>query len=379
MTRALLTEMLRSLRHNMSRFISLIIIVALGAGFFVGVKATSPSMTRTAERYFDDNNFMDIFIRCTYGLTDEDISALKKIGEVKGAQGEKFADGLLLVNDTPETDLDGSQLTVRAYGVNLGKLQNYYYGADDSDYINRVTLLEGRFPNQSNQCLVDASGLSTPDSFRIGNVITIAEDAGMDLSGLVQRQFEIVGIIRSPQYISFERGYTNVGSGKLGCFIFVPEEAINSEYYTEAYVTLKNSAEYAPFSEEYDNYVASVMDDIKIVADRRCEARRADLATTVPAKIAEAKALYSSVSAAANEQLTKAQQEIDKYKYYAENPEAAYQEAVNKAATAYGLAESQFNGSNAQYQAAVAQYDQMLQNYQNANSAAQQAEKNLDA
>lgn len=363
----------------MSRFISLIIIVALGAGFFVGVKATSPSMTRTAERYFDDNNFMDLFIRCSYGLTDDDISAIKKIGEVAGAQGERFADGLLLVNDAPETDLDGSQLTVRAYGVNLGKLQNYYYGADDSDYINRVTLLEGRFPNQSNQCLVDASGLSTPDSFKIGNVITIAEDAGMDLSGLVQKQFEIVGIIRTPQYISFERGYTNVGSGKLGCFIYVPDEAIRSEYYTEAYVTLKNSAGYAPFSEEYDDYVASVLDDIKLVADRRCEVRRADLATTIPAKIADAKALYSSVSAAANEQLTKAQQEIDKYKYYAENPEAAYQEAVNKAATAYGLAESQFNGSNAQYQAAVAQYDQMLQNYQNANSAAQQAEKNLDA
>ena len=173
----------------MSRFISLIIIVALGAGFFVGVKATSPSMTRTAERYFADNNFMDLFIRCSYGLTDDDISAIKKIGEVAGAQGERFADGLLLVNDAPETDLDGSQLTVRAYGVNLGKLQNYYYGADDSDYINRVTLLEGRFPNQSNQCLVDASGLSTPDSFKIGNVITIAEDAGMDLSGLVQKQF----------------------------------------------------------------------------------------------------------------------------------------------------------------------------------------------
>lgn len=372
--------MLRSLRHNMSRFVSLIIIVTLGAGFFVGVKVTPPSMTRTAANYFDDNNFMDLFIRCSYGLTADDVAALKRINEVEGAQGQKFADGLLLVNNSPCTDLDGSQITVRAYGVDLGKLQNYYYGADDSDYINRVTLLDGRFPTQSNQCLVDESSLSTPDQMKIGNVITIEPETGEDEdSPFAQTQFEIVGVIRTPLYISFERGYTTAGNGKLGCFVFVPNEALTSEYYSEAYVTLKNSASYDPFSTEYDEYVSSVMSDLQTVADTRCEVRRAELATTIPTVIDEATKLYNSVKTASDEQLSAAEAEIEQYRVYAEDPEGAYQQAVNQFAQAYGIAESAFNGSTQQYQAAVAQYDALLQNYQNANTAKQQADSDLSA
>ena len=42
MSQALLIDILRSIKRSVSRFISLIIIIALGAGFFVGMNSTGP-------------------------------------------------------------------------------------------------------------------------------------------------------------------------------------------------------------------------------------------------------------------------------------------------------------------------------------------------
>ena len=160
----------------MSRFISLIIIVALGTGFFVGFKSAGPSMSKTAEEYFKSNNLMDIRIQSPIGLTDDDINSIKKIQGVNGVMGQKFVDALILVNGQPEIDIDGSQISTRAYGINLAKLQEYYYGVHDENFINRPTLIEGTYPTKNNQCLVDESALSTPDSFKIGNIISFEAD-----------------------------------------------------------------------------------------------------------------------------------------------------------------------------------------------------------
>ena len=51
MSRALLLDILRTIRHTFSRFISLVVIVALGTGFFVGIKSAGPSMEETAKEY----------------------------------------------------------------------------------------------------------------------------------------------------------------------------------------------------------------------------------------------------------------------------------------------------------------------------------------
>ena len=75
MSKALLTDILRTIKRSMSRFISIIIIVALGTGFFVGVKSAAPSMEETAEQYFSDNNLMDLRVQSSIGLTEDDLNA----------------------------------------------------------------------------------------------------------------------------------------------------------------------------------------------------------------------------------------------------------------------------------------------------------------
>lgn len=366
MSKALLTDILRAIRRSFSRFVSIVIIVALGTGFFVGVKSAGPSMSMTADEYFSDNNLMDIRIQSTIGLTQSNIDAISKIDGVNGIMGEKFVDALVLVNGKPEIDIDGSQISTRAYGVNLNKLQEYYYGVDDPNFINRPTLIEGTYPTANNQCLVDASELSTPDSYVIGSRIKLEADANTNLSVLSVTEFEIVGIIRSPYYLSFERGNSLVGSGKIGTYIYIPETAFTNDYYSEAYITLDNSSNYAPYSDEYYNYVDKIADEIEIYAENQTKERIEQLKNEIPAQIQNAEIEYINAQKAFEEGVKEAEELIATYQRYVDDPEGVYNEAASQAAEALGIAENAFNGNSEAYYNAIETYNANLENYKNA-------------
>lgn len=361
----------------MSRFISIIIIVALGTGFFVGVKSAAPSMEETAEQYFSDNNLMDLRVQSSIGLTGDDLTAIKNIEGVSGAMGAKFVDALVLVNGQPEIDLDGTQISTRAYGIDLNMLQAYYYGANDKNFINRPTLLEGTYPTKSNQCLVDESSLSTPDSYQIGSKIKLEADANTDLSSLAVTEFEIVGVIRSPYYISFERGNSLVGSGKIGTFIYIPESAFTSDYYSEIYVTVDGSDAYDPFSDAYIQYLKPVADRIREVGATNIATRTNELKESLPGEIASAKQAYQTSYATLQTRLQEAEEQIALYQKYVDDPEGSYNEAVKQAAEALGLAAEEFNGNSSAYYDAIETYNQNLEAYKAAKAAQSEKYKQL--
>lgn len=348
-------------------------IVALGTGFFVGFKSAGPSMSKTAEEYFKSNNLMDIRVQSPIGLTDDDINSIKKIHGVNGVMGQKFVDALILVNGQPEIDIDGSQISTRAYGINLAKLQEYYYGVHDENFINRPTLIEGTYPTKNNQCLVDESALSTPDSFKIGNIISFEADRKTDLSGVSVTEFEIVGIIRSPYYLSFERGNSLVGSGKIGTYIYIPDSVFSNDYYSEIYVSLNDSDNYDPFSEEYSEYVDSFTPLIESVSTANITKRADELKKSLPKQIADAEKEYNSSKKLIDDGLKTAESQVKLFQKYVDDPEGSYNDAVNQAANALGIAEQEFNGNSQQYNQAIQTYNQNLQAYKAAT--AEQKEK----
>ena len=52
----------RQIKNTWNRFIAIFGIVALGVGFFAGLKATTPVMKMSADAYYDDCGFMDLRI-----------------------------------------------------------------------------------------------------------------------------------------------------------------------------------------------------------------------------------------------------------------------------------------------------------------------------
>ena len=310
MNNVLFKDTMRTIGRTSPRFFSIVLIVALGISFFAGMNATSPDMLNTAEEYYKVSNASDIRIISTAGLTEDDISVLSSISGVESVMGEKFCDGTVSVNGSKISDIDGSRLTVRAYSLNVQKASAASLGEDDRSYINRPQLIEGSWPVSANQCVVDRSRLSTPAEFQIGATVEIEGDS-TDINGRLQNtQYTIVGIIRTPLYISYERGNTTIGTGKLGTFIYVPEENFKDDYYSAASLKIAGTDKTKPYSKEYDALVEPYVTFISSIASERIKPRAQYLKSLYAEEIAESELTYATLKAETDEKIAEGEKQV---------------------------------------------------------------------
>ena len=75
--RALKKEFYMEIRRTLNRFLSLLLINALGVAFFAGVRASEPDMRLSADAFFDESNLMDLRVMGTLGMTKEDAEAIR--------------------------------------------------------------------------------------------------------------------------------------------------------------------------------------------------------------------------------------------------------------------------------------------------------------
>lgn len=247
---ALHKDTLKEIINTKKRFISILLIVLLGVGFFAGIKVTSPDMQKIVDSYFDDTDSMDIEVISTLGLTDDDIQEIKNIEGVENVVGAYSKDVLIMANDKEF----------------VAKVHNL------SDDMNRVLLQEGRMPENDDECVVETSFLKGT-SKNIGDTILLEESEDDTTQMLKNKEVKIVGTVASPLYISRERGSTKLASGKINYYIYVPKTAFSSEIYTEIYLTVKDAKKQDAFSDEYEDNVKEIKDKIEAISDSRKEAQ----------------------------------------------------------------------------------------------------------
>ncbi len=359
----LFRDTLRTIKKSVSRYISILLIVALGTAFYTGIKATAPDMFATAKTYFNEYNLMDIRIQSSIGLTDDDVTALKNISGIEYARGEKYIDALVRVNGEAECDLDGTQISTRAYSISPTDISNFLNGVDDGNYINRVELIEGSYPTSSDQCLVDASRLSTPDSYKIGSTITLEKSGGSAPDNLSANEFTIVGIIRSPYYLSFERGNTDIGSGKIGTFILIPDEAFTADYYSEIYVKVTGADSYEPFSDDYFNFIEPYVTAVKSIADTQVNARVETLRPQLLKTIEDGEESIASQSSGATTDIKTLDDTIATLQNLVDNGEQLIADAEAEFNEKFGTAESTLSDSSAELSSALSDYQTKYQTW----------------
>ena len=93
-TKATRKDFYMEIRKSLGRFLSILFIVALGVAFFSGIRASEPSMRITGDRYFDQEELMDIQALSTFGITDDDIDAIEAVEGVERVEGAYSADML---------------------------------------------------------------------------------------------------------------------------------------------------------------------------------------------------------------------------------------------------------------------------------------------
>ena len=229
----------RSIVKSLGRYIAIAMIIALGAGIFVGLRSTKMDMVATGQAYTDAQNMFDLRLLSTYGWDREQLPAISQFPGVEMAEGVFYSD---LIVDKEE----GAESAVyRFYTL--------------PSQINKLVLLEGRMPTAPNECLADGFR-NKKDA--IGQTVVISDDnSTASLNQLTQDCFTIVGLVSTPLYMDNTRGTTSVGSGSITNYFFVPEDAFDVSYYTEIHVTIPG--EYTVYSQEYNDALTAAADTIK--------------------------------------------------------------------------------------------------------------------
>ncbi len=316
----ILKETRRSISKSIARFISIIAIVALGISFFAGIKATAPDMKETAELYYNTNNLMDLRVISPVGLTYNDINAIENINGIEKVMPSKFVDGILKTDGQSIGDIDGSEMTCRAMSIDFDKAIDFEENSNaSSDYINRISLIDGEWPKAPNECVVDGSKLSAPEQFKIGQTISLEGDGTNIDNKLKYKEFKITGIIRTPLYVSFERGNTNIGSGKLGTFIYVSEGVFNFDYYTEAFITVAGADNYKPYTKEYKDFISPIVKELEKVQDERLPIRIEQLRAETTPKVKNGEEELAVKEAEFTEKVAAAEKQLEELKDLAAN------------------------------------------------------------
>ena len=233
----------RSIRGSVGRFAALFLIVALGAGFFAGLKLTQPDMQETLDTYLNEYNMYDFRLISTVGFTGEDIDAIGEISGVAETEGAYSQDALL--------DFEGN---IKPYSVH-----------SIPEEINKLQLISGSFPENENECVVDADFFDESD---IGKTITVSDENTEAVAySLSETEYTIVGLVESPLYISRDRGTTTLADGSIYAFIYIMPESFAYPYYSEIYVTL--TQEEFVYSDAYDDLISEYEPEITAACDEQ--------------------------------------------------------------------------------------------------------------
>ena len=80
-----LKSILRSVKNNIARFISIIVIMTLGIAFVAGLGTLSPTIKDSFSAQMEADEFYDVMIKCkdATGFTDETVDKLTALSEVE--------------------------------------------------------------------------------------------------------------------------------------------------------------------------------------------------------------------------------------------------------------------------------------------------------
>lgn len=314
MTRSYRKNIRRTFKHTKSRFIAIFSIIALGVGFLAGLNATPVDMKESMEAYMDDANFYDIRIVSTLGLTDDDVSALSAIDGVKDVQPAYNAD--LLVQTGDDT------VVARAHSlpITTGKEETEKSASSLStdgntatnaqDTINKLFLVDGHMPEKSGECVVEAGANDMASAYPIGSKLVISpENEDLD-SKLSTTEYEVVGIVHSANYFSFEREPASVGNGRVNLLMYLLPEDYAFTAYTEIYLTVDGALAANSLGDDYDPFVDTVKNKIEAIQELRCQTRYDEIYDEAQQKIDDAWDSYHEAKEEADQKLSDAKAEL---------------------------------------------------------------------
>lgn len=265
---------------SFGRFVSLLLIVALGVAFFAGIRSSSPDIIDSLDYYYDTYNLMDFKITSTKGLTDDDVTALSGLRNVNEVEASYSLD--VISEGEP----------IRIHSI--------------TKIINKTTLISGRMPETTTECLADDK------YYNVGDTVQVSDRDGI----LAERVFTVTGTITSVLYLAKEYGVSTVGNGKLHSYIYVPEDAFVTDYYTSVYITAKDAADETVYSEAYEEKFQLLKDELTSLKPIRETIRYEELQKEITEQILVLERQRDGYKQTMEKELTLLQERIGKGETY---------------------------------------------------------------
>ena len=329
-------DTLRCWLRSWKRFVSIAVITLLGVAVLTGIYAGCRDAFLAAGRFYDQQGLHDLQVLSTYGLTDDDAAALRRIDGVQTVQPER--------SQTVTTLVDGTKKTVTMQEIGTEGLDQPY-------------LQQGKLPNKAGEVAVTQQFLND-SGLKIGGTITVTpqdasssvisvaatetgdanddsnddsnnadtvgvaanasasdakSDANTDAAAEQSPQFPtkltITGVVLDPRDLSNPDGYSGMTSFRSTSSedytFFAPSDGVIGNIYTAISIAVTGASDFDTFSDAYDEAVKTVADRIEHqIQTTRQKARRQQIVSSAQRKLDDAKD-------EANEQLDEAQKQID--------------------------------------------------------------------
>ena len=197
-------SIVKEFQTGFGRFVAIMAIIALGVGFLIGIMQATPDMKRTMDGHYRENVAYDADIKGVYGLTQEDVDQIAALDEVESVTPIISTD--VLVSG------ESSERVGRIIG--LDRLH-----AEEN--LNRLTLVEGKWPRRGSNEVVAVHGSKKFDSIQVGDEFTLQVDDSTYGNVYKNETIRVVGIVSSIDYYYGDaREVSSLGTGVVGAVFF---------------------------------------------------------------------------------------------------------------------------------------------------------------
>ncbi len=191
-------KMLRDIRKNLSQFITIFLMVMIGIMAYSGIKSYMDGMSRTADKFYSENNLFDLNV--VGNLNHDDLKNIKSIDNVKDAE--------LKLSVTAITDNDKTLLL------------NFI----ESNNISKFFVFEGEKFNAKKSGIWLDRFYAQKNNIKVGDTILVKYD------GMILHE-KVLGIINVPDHLYDRKDESEIypDKTKFG-FAYMSTNEISEDY-----------------------------------------------------------------------------------------------------------------------------------------------------
>ncbi len=318
------------IKSNIKTFISILVLIMLGVGFFVGMKVAVPNLRKIVNDYYRVHNFYDISLTSTIGFTKDELEELESIDGIELMAGSYQQD--VLINKNKD------EYVLRLHSHDLKE-------------INNLEFILGDYPHGEDEIAIEEK-MAIDLGYKIDDEIEFSN------KNLKSEKYKIVAIIKSPLYLSNNKGETNLLSGKVNYYAYVHEDCFNKTNYDNAYIRISKG-------EKEDQVLEKIRTEGNEIIEERYKSTIESINEQITEKEKELetkKQEFADEMKKNQEQIENAELQLDSLDQSIPTEEEA-QRILNEKKSKLKEVENKLNSAKAQIEASEREYNEAKREY----------------